>query len=108
MHGHPLPAAPPRRGRWARAFCFIAVAHRTCWTACTRPTHGNYCGKPGTATADLPKVFFPDLDSDVVTIRGTWPLQYLTFLSKVELCAAECPSGVSLSGYTVYGGDRTR
>jgi len=91
------------------AFCYIATsAHPDLLDSLMYPadSHGNYCGKPGTATADLPKVFFPDLDSDVVTYSAYLASsQYLTFLSKVtSLCAAECPSGVSLSGYTIYGG----
>ena len=26
----------------------------------------NYCGKPGTATENMPKVFYPDLDNDMI------------------------------------------
>ena len=28
--------------------------------------YGNYCGKPGTATEKMPKVFYPDLDNDMI------------------------------------------
>ena len=28
--------------------------------------YGNYCGKPGTATENMPKVFYPDLDNDMI------------------------------------------
>lgn len=28
--------------------------------------YGNYCGKPGTKTESMPKVFYPDLDNDIV------------------------------------------
>ena len=28
--------------------------------------YGNYCGKPGTDTEKMPKVFYPDLDNDIV------------------------------------------
>ena len=28
--------------------------------------YGNYCGKPGTKTENMPKVFYPDLDNDIV------------------------------------------
>ena len=67
---------------------------------------GNYCGKPGSAVADFKKVFYPDLDRDIVThgylISGQ---QYATFFQRItKLCAGDCPDGVSLSAPSVYGG----
>ena len=63
-------------------------------------SYGNNCGKPGTDTADLSKVLYPDLDSDIIAHAGLIATgQYLTFLTSVtRLCAHTCPAGVSLRG----------
>ena len=69
-------------------------------------SYGNNCGKLGTATSELSKVLYPDLDSDIVTHAGLIATgQYLTFFTSVtRLCAHACPAGVSLRGPSIYGG----
>jgi hypothetical protein len=68
--------------------------------------YGNYCGKPGTKTENMPKVFYPDLDNDIVKHSDKLAKQqYLTFLDSVtRVCAPSCPEGVSLSAPSTYGG----
>ena len=88
---------------------FIAIsAHPSLVDDLIYPTdsYGNNCGKPGSGTAELSKVFYPDLDSDIIAHADLIATgQYLTFLTSVtRLCARACPAGVSLRGPSVYGG----
>ena len=69
-------------------------------------SYGQFCGRPGSATEQLPVAFYADLDAD---IEAHWADlaagRYVTFLKKVTtLCVARCPDGVSLSEPTAYGG----
>jgi len=52
-------------------------------------SYGNYCGRPGTKTSSMPKVFYPDLDNDIFTHADKLASQqYLTFLDSVtRICA---------------------
>jgi len=88
---------------------YIAIsAHPSLVDDLIYPTdsYGNNCGKPGSGTAELSKVFYPDLDSDIIAHADLIATgQYLTFLTSVtRLCAGACPAGVSLRGPSVYGG----
>lgn len=88
---------------------YIAIsAHPSLVDDLIYPTdsYGNNCGKPGSGTAELSKVFYPDLDSDIIAHADLIATgQYLTFLTSVtRLCARACPAGVSLRGPSVYGG----
>ena len=69
-------------------------------------SYGQFCGRPGSATEQLPFAFYADLDAD---IEAHWADlaagRYVTFLKKVTtLCVARCPDGVSLSEPSAYGG----
>ena len=91
------------------AISYVAIsAHPSLVDDLIYPTdsYGNNCGKPGTDTADLSKVLYPDLDSDIIAHAGLIATgQYLTFLTSVtRLCAHTCPAGVSLRGPSIYGG----
>ncbi|KAL1524941.1 hypothetical protein AB1Y20_019817 [Prymnesium parvum] len=67
-------------------------------------SYGNNCGRPGTATASMPKVFYPTLDADISS-----QLQYVAtgmwwMFNPTKLCATACPSGFSLGSPVFYGG----
>ena len=115
----------PRRQRWCTDViclvlfiaCFGSVGFVSYALVSIKPSllyglvypadsYGMYCGLPGTSTEKYPKVFFPNLDSDIVT-HGylITAQQYATFFERVtKLCAKDCPQGVSLSAPSVYGG----
>ena len=70
-----------------------------------KDSYGNNCGQPGTATANLPKVFYPSLDTDIlnqisIVASGLW-WQF----EPTKMCASSCPTGFSLSSPKYYGGD---
>ena len=70
--------------------------------------YGQFCGMEGEATADLPKLMYPDLDGDFVRqaeFLATSPYWLYWQLNFTGLCVDVCPSGVSLDAPTVYGGD---
>eukprot|EP00316_Scyphosphaera_apsteinii_P011557 CAMPEP_0119303818 /NCGR_PEP_ID=MMETSP1333-20130426/5197_1 /TAXON_ID=418940 /ORGANISM="Scyphosphaera apsteinii, Strain RCC1455" /LENGTH=741 /DNA_ID=CAMNT_0007306587 /DNA_START=157 /DNA_END=2382 /DNA_ORIENTATION=- len=95
------------------AFIFgIAVSHNSelfdaIWYG--QDSYGQFCGKKGTATADLDKVLFPDLDGDIARnkqffITNPW-WEYHKILDDVtRLCVKECPSGPSFEAPREYGG----
>ena len=64
---------------------YIAIsAHPSLVDDLIYPTdsYGNNCGKPGSGTAELSKVFYPDLDSDIIAHADLIATgQYLTFLT---------------------------
>lgn len=80
--------------------------------------YGQFCGKPGTATADLRFSLYPVLDEDFrrqASAAISLPFWEYYTLDLTSICVAECPQGVSLSApVPVYGGedypiaDRTR
>ena len=91
------------------AISYVAIsAHPSLVDDLIYPTdsYGNNCGKPGSDTAELSKVLYPDLDSDIIANADLIATgQYLTFLTSVtRLCARACPAGVSLRGPSIYGG----
>lgn len=115
----------PRRDRWCTdvvcllllvlawggmgtlGYVCVAVKPELLWKL-YYPTdsYGQFCGRPGTATEDMPVAFFPALDRD---IRDHWTDlaagRYVTFLEEITtLCAARCPDGVSLKEPVTYGG----
>lgn len=115
----------PRRQRWCTDViclvlfiaCFGSVGFVSYALVSIKPSllygliypadsYGMYCGLPGTSTEKYPKVFFPNLDSDIVTHGYLITAQrYATFFERVtKLCAKDCPQGVSLSAPSVYGG----
>jgi len=68
--------------------------------------YGNYCGKPGSATADYPKAVFPTLDADILIPENLAYLstgQYWNFRPTVY-CTQQCPEGFSLKAPVAYGG----
>ena len=64
---------------------YIAIsAHPSLVDDLIYPTdsYGNNCGKPGSGTAELSKLFYPDLDSDIIAHADLIATgQYLTFLT---------------------------
>ena len=59
--------------------------------------YGNYCGKPGTKTENMPKVFYPDLDNDIVTHSDKLAKQPLL----VESATALAEAGARAAAYHV-------
>ena len=52
------------------AIMYISISvHPDLLYALMYPTdsYGNYCGKPGSSTASMKKVMYPDLDNDIIT-----------------------------------------
>jgi choline transporter-like protein 2/4/5 len=67
-------------------------------------SYGNNCGKSGTATASMPKVFFPELDQDIIDQWGILSTgQYWKF-KPTRVRASSCPDGFSLKSPVKYGG----
>uniref|UniRef100_A0A7S4F3X7 Choline transporter-like protein n=1 Tax=Chrysotila carterae TaxID=13221 RepID=A0A7S4F3X7_CHRCT len=67
-------------------------------------SYGNNCGKPGSDTADLKKVIYPNLDEDIIDQYDLFLTgRYFSF-KPTKYCAAECPTGFSLANPLSYGG----
>lgn len=71
--------------------------------------YGQFCGKPGTATADLRFSLYPILDADFrnqASAAISLPFWEYYTLDLTSICVAECPDGVSLAApVPVYGGE---
>jgi len=72
----------------------------------TPDSYGNNCGRPNTATADMKKVFYPNLDADInkpenLALFATG--RYWEF-KPTRMCASDCPGFFNFENPTAYGG----
>mmetsp|Transcript_16710 Transcript_16710/g.46455 ORF Transcript_16710/g.46455 Transcript_16710/m.46455 type:complete len:795 (+) Transcript_16710:42-2426(+) len=67
-------------------------------------SYGNNCGRPGTATENLPAVIYPKFESDLLAQSATLATGAVWAFSPTKICAPSCPSSFSLSSPRVYGG----
>ncbi|KAL1512310.1 hypothetical protein AB1Y20_005572 [Prymnesium parvum] len=113
----------PRSQRWCTDLLFL-IAFIVCWglgialavvtinkdpsliddILYPRDSYGNNCGKPGTATENLPKVFYPQLDTDIRNQIDVFTSYRYWDFKPTRLCASSCPSGFSVSNPIAYGG----
>lgn len=71
--------------------------------------YGQFCGRPGSATADLPCVLYPTLDEDLksqAAEAATMPFWKYYSIKLTSICVESCPDGIALSEpVPVYGGE---
>jgi hypothetical protein len=66
--------------------------------------NGNYCGKSGTAVADKPYAWYPQLDTDIKAQAGVLAVGYWWDFVPYTLCVKECPAKFSFTNDQSYGG----
>ena len=67
-------------------------------------SHGNFCGKPGTAVEDMAAVIYPRLESDIISQSATLASGAIWAFNPERLCVSSCPETFDLNKPTVVGG----
>ena len=69
-----------------------------------KDSYGNNCGRPNTAVSGMPKVFYPNLDADILSQLAIVTTGQWWRFTPTRMCTAACPAGFSLKNPISYGG----